>query len=94
MNNLQHIVKDGTRYAMHVAVELCEQGDFDSVTDAFRWLMQERDDSELGSETCENTQHDADFMCSVCGKCVDNGRILGFNFCPNCGKRIRKAVER
>lgn len=38
--------------------------------------------------TCENTQDDADFMCSVCGKCVDNGRILGFNFCPNCGRRV------
>ena len=45
MNNLQHIVKDNTRFAMHVAVELCEQGDFDSVTEAVRWLMQERDDA-------------------------------------------------
>ena len=50
MNNLQLIIKDNSRYAMHVAVELCEQGDFDSVTEAFKWLMQERDDSELGSE--------------------------------------------
>lgn len=39
-------------------------------------------------ETCENTQHDADFMCSKCGKCVDNGRIIGFNFCPNCGRKV------
>jgi hypothetical protein len=28
---------------MHMAVELCEQGDFDSVAEAFRWLMQERE---------------------------------------------------
>ena len=41
MNNLQHIVKDNTRFAMHMAVELCEQGDFDSVPEAFRWLNQE-----------------------------------------------------
>ena len=45
MNNLQHIIKDDTKAAMHMAVELCEQGDFDSVTEAFRWLMQERDDA-------------------------------------------------
>ena len=41
MNNLQHIVKNDTRAAMHMAVELCEQGDFDSVPEAFRWLNQE-----------------------------------------------------
>ena len=41
MNNLQHIVKDNTRFAMHMAVELCEQGDFDSVAEAFKWLNQE-----------------------------------------------------
>ena len=41
MNNLQHIVKDNTRFAMHMAVELCEQGDFDSVSEAFKWLNQE-----------------------------------------------------
>ena len=41
MNNLQHIIKDNTRFAMHMAVELCEQGDFDSVPEAFRWLNQE-----------------------------------------------------
>ena len=41
MNNLQHIVKDNTRFAMHMAVELCDQGDFDSVPEAFRWLNQE-----------------------------------------------------
>ena len=43
MNNLQHIVKNDTRAAMHMAVELCEQGDFDSVAAAFKWLMQERE---------------------------------------------------
>lgn len=42
MNNFQYIVKDDTRAAMHMAVELCERGDFDSVTEAIRWLMQER----------------------------------------------------
>lgn len=41
MNNLQYIVKNDTRAAMHMAVELCERGDFDSVTEAFRWLNQE-----------------------------------------------------
>lgn len=50
MNNLQHIIKDDTRAAMHVAVELCERGDFDSVTEAFRWLMREREDDTLGSD--------------------------------------------
>lgn len=49
MNNFQHIVKNDTRAAMHMAVELCEQGDFDSVTDAFRWLLQEHDDATLSS---------------------------------------------
>ena len=44
MNNLQHIVKDNIRFAMHMAVELCERGDFDSVNEALRWLMKERDD--------------------------------------------------
>jgi hypothetical protein len=42
----------------------------------------------LGAGTCHNTQSDFDFMCSECGKCVDNGRVLGFNFCPRCGRRI------
>jgi len=50
MNNLQHIVKDNTRFAMHMAVELCEQGDFDSVAEAVRWLMQERE----AANTIEN----------------------------------------
>ena len=50
MNNLQYIIKDDTRAAMHVAVELCERGDFDSVTEAFRWLMRERDGSLRGRD--------------------------------------------
>lgn len=41
MNNLQYIVKNDTRVAMHMAVELCERGDFDSVREAFKWLNQE-----------------------------------------------------
>ena len=49
MNNLQMVVKDDTRIAMHVAVELCENGDFDSVSQAFRWLMQEEPKSKSKS---------------------------------------------
>ena len=45
-------------------------------------------EATLGRGTCRNTQSDFDFMCSECGKCVDNGRVLGFNFCPNCGRRV------
>lgn len=44
----------------------------------------------LGKEICRNTQTDFDFMCSECGKCVDNGRVLGFNYCPSCGRKIEK----
>lgn len=69
MNNLQLIVKDNTRAAMHMAVELCEQGDFDSVTEAVRWLMQERDNAAtLGSKPDETelTQtYDAGFRNGV-----------------------------
>lgn len=43
---------------------------------------------EVCRGTCRNTQSDFDFMCSECGKCVDNGRVLGFNYCPNCGRRV------
>ena len=38
--------------------------------------------------TCKNTQHDLDFMCSECGKCVDNGRVIKINYCPNCGAKV------
>lgn len=61
MNNLQYIVRNDTRTAMHVAVELCENGDFDSVTEAFRWLMRERDDAATGGGECEFTvEYDRD----------------------------------
>lgn len=53
MNNLQHIVKDSTRIAMHVAVELCENGDFDSITEAFRWLMEKREESKESGDLRE-----------------------------------------
>lgn len=46
-----------------------------------------------GAGTCKNTQDDFDFMCSECGKCVNNGRVLGFKFCPNCGKRIKEEAK-
>ena len=39
--NDMRIVRDDTRTAMLVAVDLCEQGDFDSIAEAFKWLMQE-----------------------------------------------------
>lgn len=45
-------------------------------------------EATLGRGTCRNTQEDFDFMCSECGKCVDNGRVLGFNYCPKCGREI------
>lgn len=52
MNNLQYIVENNTRVAMHIAVELCEQGEFDSVSKAFRWLLQKHDDMVLGGGEC------------------------------------------
>ena len=106
MNNLQHIVKDNTRFAMHMAVELCERGDFDSVNEALRWLMKERDDvatpsgGECGmipSFTEPTTLNDCqEFCCSACGEYMVLQQFPGClddtpNFCPNCG---RKAVER
>lgn len=45
-------------------------------------------EATLGRGTCRNTQSDFDFMCSECGKRVDNGRVLGFNYCPRCGRRV------
>ena len=54
MNNLQHIVKNDTRAAMHMAVELCEQGDFDSVNEALWWLLQEIDDDTTMEEEANN----------------------------------------
>lgn len=49
-----------------------------TATDELRRLLDER-----GVEWMD--------MCSECGKCVDNGRVLGFNFCPWCGRRIVEA---
>ena len=59
----------------------------------------------LGGGECEPTE---EYACSVCGQDLvacdvsvgPNGGAIEldppilFNFCPNCGKRIRKAVER
>jgi hypothetical protein len=36
---------------VYAKVETCEQGDFDSIREALIWLLQERDDVELGSGT-------------------------------------------
>lgn len=38
--------------------------------------------------TCHNTQNDFDFMCSNCGKMLDNGRVIGVNYCPKCGAKV------
>lgn len=87
MNNLQHIVKDNTRFAWHVAVELCEQGDFDNVTDAVRWLMQERNDAASGCKECEITPiaKGSDMgRCSACGKIADTTS----NYCWKCGAKV------
>lgn len=105
MNNLQHIIKRDTRAAMHMAVELCEQGDFDSVADAFGWLLQERDDATIGGGECENlidnwSVHDStqpDFECSECHATGHaDGTVTGgeYLFCPRCGAKVREAVER
>lgn len=51
------------------------------------------DAATVGAGTCKNTQDDFDFMCSECGKCVDNGRVLGFKFCPQCGRKIKEEAE-
>ena len=98
MNNLQYIIKDDARFAMHVAVELCEQGDFDSVTDAFRWLLQECDDA-----ACEWTLKDEwqnrsgdDYVYGYetsCGARHTWWPDSTPNFCPSCGGRV-KAVKR
>jgi hypothetical protein len=50
VNNLQYIVKDNTRFAMHMAVELCEQGDFDSLREALIWLEQEHETTKLSAD--------------------------------------------
>lgn len=95
MNNLQHIVKDDTKFAMHMAVELCERGDFDSVTEAFGWLMQERDDT-----ACEWTLRDKwsndtgdDYVYGYetgCGARHTWWPDSLPNYCPTCGRRAVK----
>ena len=42
----------------------------------------------FAERTCHNTQSDFDFMCSNCGKMLDNGRVIGVNYCPNCGAKV------
>ena len=88
MNNLQHIVKDNTRFAMHVAVELCEQGDFDSVAEAFRWLMKEHGSgmcNPVETATLENvTAHVME--CDKCGGTYEHVNGV-YEHCPRCGRR-------
>lgn len=67
MNNLQHIVKDNTRFAMHMAVELCERGDFDSVNEALRWLMKERDDVATPSGGLTENRRGLDVLVQIEG---------------------------
>ncbi len=95
MNNLQHIVKDNTRFAMHMAVELCERGDFDSVNEALRWLMKERDDiaTPNGGEaerTCRNAD-DHKVIPIICSECNwTQTEPWPDYFCPKCGCKAVK----
>jgi len=99
MNNMQNIVKNDTRVAMHIAVELCEEGDFDTVNEALLWLLQERDDATLGGGECEltygETDDGVDSWFTQCGgrfnATFENGRMVHPKFCQLCGG---KAVER
>lgn len=103
MNNLQHIIANDTRAAMHMAVELCEQGNFDSVADAFGWLLQERDDAAPGCGECElvygeNDHGDDGWWCQSCGgwfaasfRHTGRDNIIEPNYCQQCGG---KAVKR
>ncbi len=100
MNNLQHIVKDNTRFAMHMAVELCERGDFDSVNEALRWLMKERDDVATpsggeceveetewliyGGEGCDTYRHTLS-----CGHVSETFDEEPPNFCCECGAKVK-----
>ncbi|MBR0403720.1 MAG: hypothetical protein IJI68_00645 [Eggerthellaceae bacterium] len=113
MNNLQRIIENDMRAAMHMAVELCERGDFDSVNEALRWLMQERDDVATPSggecvphgewERVSQTQEVRHVFCE-CGRELGMDRRDSFpfertqlfampNYCQECGRKIRKAVE-
>lgn len=90
MNNLQHIVKNGTRFAMHMAVELCERGDFDSVNEALRWLMKERETVECEPSTCAMEEDVGAIQtlltCSKCGYTSKDRHPL---FCGGCGRAVR-----
>ena len=51
----------------------------------------------LGAVECENLGYPMDFTCSECGCEVSGGDELGhnsnmgeFNFCPNCGKAVKR----
>ena len=80
MNNLQHIVKNDTRAAMHMAVELCEQGDFDSVPEAFRWLNQETvGNYTRWHELFGTPERAARTLIAVRGECESSGPCY-----PNC----------
>lgn len=86
MNKLQHIIKDDTRAAMHMAVELCEDGEFDSVTEAFRWLMSESD-STCKLEETESYPSERGMVhvleCSNCGRECEH--VNGdYEHCPHC----------
>ncbi len=78
MNNFQYIVKDDTRAAMHMAVELCERGDFDSVTEAVRWLIRERDKSRW-AELFGTPERAARTIAMMTDKCSD--RVHGCDGC-------------
>ena len=57
------------------------------------WTPEQAIAATLGRGTCHNTQTDFDFQCSECGQCLDNGRMLGVRYCPNCGRRIVEVDE-
>lgn len=77
---------DGT---LHVeAARLPERIDVTLLDKREREVHSARVHRFVPERTCYNTQSDFDFMCSECHKCVDNGRVLGFRYCPRCGRRI------
>ena len=99
MNNLQHIIENDMRTAMHIAVELCEQGDLDSVAAAFKWFMQERETATLGSGTCclyygEDDDGYDGWYCSECGGWFQavrrDGHLVEPKHCQECGKAVKR----
>lgn len=85
----------GSEYVRLYRLEV-EIQDNGIIRDPFGWIVGRCNDEwlntvvrhELPERTCRNTQSDFDFMCSECGKCVDNGRVLGINYCSNCGAKV------